>query len=186
MVTQIRQSVSLEEFEKFINQADAQHTDYEYIAGEIVAVVSNNYSSIVAMVIGGLISVYVYQNQLGYVTGADGGYVVGKERYMPDVGFISIQRQPNPSTETYNPNAPDLAIEVLSPTDDEKIVRFKVANYLAHEVTVWVIDPIQKHVEVYQPNTPPHVLYEDDTLSGGDLLPDFTLQVHDLFPTGKG
>ena len=180
MVTSIGQTVSINEFEAFIkHNPDA---DYEYIAGEISRVVSNNYSSIVAMFIGGLISVHVYQNNLGYVTGADGGYVIGDERYIPDVGFISHSRQPDPSQEAYNPNPPDLAIEVLSPTDEEKVIRLKVANYLMSHVTVWVIDPITKQVEIYRPNKPPQVLSGNDTLSDANILPDFAVEVSKLFP----
>lgn len=180
MVTPIRQTISLYEFETFIKQnPDA---DYEYIAGKISRVVSNNYSSVVAMFIGGLISVHVYQNNLGYVTGADGGYVIGNERYIPDVGFISHSRQPEPSQEAYNPNPPDLSIEVVSPTDEEKLIRLKVASYLASHVTVWVIDPIAKQVEIYQPNKPPHILSGNDTLSDEKILPNFVVEVQKLFP----
>lgn len=182
MVTQLKQAISLEEFETFITQPINQDADYEYIAGEIIRAVSNNYSSIVAMLIGGMISVHVYQNQLGYVTGADGGYVIGDDRYIPDVGFIAKTRQPEPSQEAYNPNPPDLAIEVLSPTDEEKLVRLKVANYLASHVNVWVIDPTTRQVEIYQPNKPPQVLSENDTLSDDNILPDFAVEVSKLFP----
>ncbi|MEJ5197516.1 MAG: SdrD B-like domain-containing protein, partial [Anaerolineae bacterium] len=49
------------------------------------------------------------------VTGADGGYRVGDERYIPDVAFVSQSRQPAPSRDAYNAIAPDLAVEVLSP-----------------------------------------------------------------------
>ena len=182
MGAQIRQTLSLDEFEAFIKEPINQDADYEYIAGEIIRVVSNNYSSIVAMLIGGMVSVHVYQNQLGYVTGADGGYVIGDERYIPDVGFISKTRQPEPSQEAYNPNPPDLVIEVLSPTDEEKLIRLKVGNYLASHVTVWLIDPTTKQVEIYQPNRPPQVLSENDTLADDDILPDFAVKVSELFP----
>ena len=182
MVTQVRHPISLEEFETFIQQKADQNIDYEYIAGEIVPVVSNNYSSVVAMLIGGMISVHVYHNQLGYVTGADGGYVIGDERYISDVGFISKSRQNEPSEESYNPNPPNLAIEMVSPTDSAKQIRLKVVNYLTHNVTVWVIDPDEKQIEVYEPNMSPRLLSESDMLSGGEILQDFTVKVGDLFP----
>lgn len=176
---------SLEEFETYIPDPANTDRDFELIGGEIVTVVSNNYSSIVAMLIGGLVSVYVYQNDLGYVTGADGGYEIGEERYMPDVGFISKSRQQSPCEEAYNPKPPDLTIEVISPTDSARQLRLKVANYLAHHVIVWVFDPDNEQVEVYRPNQPPDILSDDDVLDGGDVLPGFKAVVKDLFPARK-
>ena len=177
--------VSLQEFDEFIHHPDNANHDYELIGGEIITVVSNNYSSIVAMVIGGLVSVHVYQNKLGYVRGADGGYQVGDERYMPDVGYISKSRQPHPSEETYNLQSPDLAIEVISPTDSARQIRVKVANYVAHDVVVWIFDPENEQVEVYQPHSSPKILSDDDILDGGTVLPNFKAIVKDLFPERK-
>ena len=134
------------------------------------------------MKLGGRLSVYVEDNDLGYVTGADGGYMVGGNRFIPDVGYISKARQAEPSHEAYNPNAPDLAVEVLSPTDDRDSLRLKVAAYLVAGTTLWVVDPDAKQVEVYGPGNTPVVLGADDTLNGGDVLPGFTLAVKAVFP----
>ncbi|HEX3053443.1 MAG TPA: Uma2 family endonuclease, partial [Aggregatilineaceae bacterium] len=149
---------------------------------EIVEVVSNNYSSKIAMRIGARLVLFVEEKGLGHVTGADGGYKVLGERYIPDVAFISKKRQPESSHEVYNPNAPDLVVEVLSPTDKPDDVMLKIYNYILAGVVVWKINPEAKTVEVYIPGKKAQRLRVNDTLDGGDVLPGFQVAVKDIFP----
>jgi Uma2 family endonuclease len=176
------QRMTLEEFEHFIAIPENTGRSFEYIGGEAIQVVSNNYSSLVGAQIVIELGSYVKRHALGYVTSADGGYVVMGERYIPDVAFISKARQPRPSHEPYNSNAPDLAVEVLSPTDDPAFVRIKIVNYLRAGTVVWVVDPIRRRVEIYTPDQAPRAVGVDDVLDGGDVLPDFTLTVSEIFP----
>jgi Uma2 family endonuclease len=176
------QQITVEQFDHLVTGPDYADRRLEYIGGRIVEMVSNNYSSAVAALILAHLVLFVQRHRLGYVTGADGGYRVGGERYIPDVAFISKARQPVPSREAYNPNAPDLAVEVLSPTDDPGDLRLKVTNYLAAGTTVWVVDPEGQRVEVHAPGQPATRTGPDGTLDGGELLPGFTLAVRDMFP----
>jgi Uma2 family endonuclease len=78
--------------------------------------------------------------------------------------------------------APDLAVEVVSPSDSANAVHEKVLEYLSAGVQlVWVVHPIQRTVTVYSEGPVAHVLSEGDTLNGGDLLPGFSLAVADIF-----
>ncbi len=181
MVLQTKQ-LTVEEFDRIVMQPENSDKLLEYIGGEIVEVVSNNYSSEIAMLIGSLLTVFVRQNDLGRVTGADGGYQVSGERYIPDVAFISKAKQPEPSRAAYNPNPPDLAVEVLSPSNDESDMRIKVVNYLRAGTTVWVVSPDKKEVEVYSPVDAPKTVGIDGTIEGGEVLPGFALLVKDIFP----
>jgi Uma2 family endonuclease len=95
---------------------------------------------------------------------------------------LSKEKQPTLAREGYNPIPPDLAIEVISPTDSERNIAIKVANYLAVGTVVWVMRPEVKEVEVFVPNQPVQVLTVDDVLDGGEVLPGFTLAVKALFP----
>jgi len=180
MVLQTR-PVTVEEFERFVQLPENRDKLFEYVGGRIVEVVSNNYSSEIGMFVGSMLTVFVDERGLGHVTGADGGYIVSGEKYIPDVGFISKQRQPEPSHEAYNPNPPDLAVEVLSPSNDPHDMRIKIVNYLLAGTVVWVFDPDKRHVEVYVPNRPPKTIGIGGTLDGGDVLPGFTLAVRRVF-----
>ncbi len=176
------QPITAEEFERLALLPENADRRLELIGGDIVEVVSNNYSSMVAARINGFLFVYLQQNPIGYLTGADGGYCVGDERYIPDVAFVSKSRQPAPSRDAYNAIAPDLAVEVLSPSDQQDILRLKIVNYLAAGTTVWVVNPDNQTVEVYTPGQRAYRLGPADTLTGGDLLPGFALPVKDIFP----
>jgi Uma2 family endonuclease len=176
------QQYTVEEFDQMVMLPENTDRRLEYIGGEIVEMVSNNYSSEVAARILGYIFAYLLQNNIGRVTGADGGYQIAGERYIPDVAFISKAKQPEPSHDAYNPNAPDLAVEVLSSSDKADDIRIKIANYLAACTLLWVVEPESKTVEIYVTGQKGQRARVGDTLNGGDVLPDFTLAVKDLFP----
>jgi Uma2 family endonuclease len=175
------QSMTVEEFDRFVDLPENASRLFEYIGGEVVEVVSSARSSKIALRIGYFIIGYLLQHDIGHATGADGGYRVGIERYIPDVGFISRARLPDLPDLSYIPQAPDLAVEVLSPSNSEKDMRTKVVNYLSVGTVVWVVDPEFKLVEVYQPSQPVKKVRLDDTLDGGEVLPGFTVAVKDLF-----
>jgi Uma2 family endonuclease len=174
--------ITIEEFETFIAQPENAERLFEYIGGEVAEVVSNPRSSHIALRIAYFINAYLMQHNIGYTTGADGGYIVAGERYIPDVGYISKQRQPQLAERGYNPNPPELAVEVLSPSNDPDLMRIKVANYLAANTVVWIVRPDVQMVEVYVPGQPVQRKRIDGTLDGGDFLPGFTLAVAEIFP----
>jgi Uma2 family endonuclease len=178
MAVQLQERMTAAEFDRYVRELDG---DYEYIAGEVVAVVSNNYSSQVALLIGALITVFVHKNNLGWVTGADGGYVVNSERYIPDIGFIRREKQPEVSHDAYNVNAPELAVEVVSPTDKPQNLLVKVSNYLAAGTIVWVVYPDEKAVHVHQAGQGAKIM-DGDAILTCELLPGFELAVKDIFP----
>ena len=78
--------------------------------------------------------------------------------------------------------APDLAVEVLSPTDVRRDVDEKIEQYLRVGVQqVWFVEPLPRRVTVHRPGQPPRVLDDADTLDGGDLLPGFSYPLSRLF-----
>lgn len=177
-----RRTMTAGEFERYAALPENRERRLELIEGEMAEMVSNDVSSHLAMLIGAYITLFAQTHSLGFVTGADGGYSVGGERYMPDVGFMSAIRQPGPTGLAWNPLAPDLVVEVLSPTDDLQDVRIKVTNYLSAGTTVWLVSPPQKRIEVHAPGKPVVIARPGDTLSGGDVLPGFMLTISDIFP----
>ncbi len=77
---------------------------------------------------------------------------------------------------------PDLAVEVISPTDQYTDVNNKVRAYLQDGVRlVWVIDGQNRNAVVYAAGAEPRHLEEADVLTGGDVLPEFALPLRDLF-----
>jgi Uma2 family endonuclease len=171
------------EFERIAALPENDHRILEFIAGEIFDVPSNPKASKVSMRVGRHFGNFVDERDLGHVTGEAGGYRVGSERYAPDVAYISKARQPELAERGYNPNAPDLAVEVDFPStlESQKTLRIKVSNYLAAGTVVWVIYPEAQEVEVYTPGQPMRIFGMGDVLDGGEVLPGFRLAVKDIF-----
>ena len=177
------QRMTVEQFDEWVNLPHNAEKLFEFIGGEIVEVPSNPYSSHIGTEISFRIKLYLHERKIdAHVTGEQGGYMVSGNRYAPDVAYLSKEKQAKLVRTGYNPNPPDLAVEVISPTDTETNITIKVGNYLAAGTVVWIVRPEEKTVEVYAPNQPVKVLSEDDTLDGGTVLPEFKLPVKAIFP----
>ncbi len=173
--------VTKDEFYEFVMRPENQNRNFEYIGGEIVEVVSNGKSSRKGFSLALEVGVYVKRNKLGRCTGADGGYVVSGENYIPDGAFMSYARQPEANDESYNPLAPDLAIEMLSPGNTAVEIVHKVGNYMAAGTVLWLGNPETKIIDVYIPGQPVKRLRVGDILEGGSVLPGFSLAVAEIF-----
>ncbi|MCU0981677.1 MAG: Uma2 family endonuclease [Pirellulaceae bacterium] len=106
-------------------------------------------------------------------------------RRRPDVAFVSAKRWPVnralPESGDWDV-VPDLAVEVVSPTDEFSDVVAKLREYFEYGVRrVWVILPEQSQVYVYESPTQVRILAAGETLSGGDLFPGFALPLASLF-----
>lgn len=148
------------------------------LGGEIFEVSSNPFSSKVAITIATYIRMHMFENDIGHVTGEQGGYMVAGERYAPDVAFISYEKQPELAKQGYNPNPPDLAVEVVKHEDE--LLTIKLSNYLSVGTLVWIVRPEEKQVEVHQTGKAAKVLGEKDTLDGGEVLPNLQIKVSDV------
>ncbi len=169
------------EFDHFVTLPENRDRNFELIAGEIVEAVSNSKVSRTAVKMLAYASIHINDNHLGRCTGADGGYVILGEKYVPKGAFVSYTRQPVAPDVDYNPIAPDLAIEVLAPGNAEIKMLRKIGNYLAAGTVLWLVDPEQKTIDVYIPTQPRKTLRVGDFLEGGDVLPDFRLAVAKIF-----
>ncbi len=178
----VQTSLTVAEFDRLAALPANADKRLEFVGGEVVEVPSNPYSSEIASIISFFIRQYLRDSGLaGHVTGESGGYMVSGERYAPDVAYLSKARQPVLSTEGYNPVPPELAVEVVSPSDDNEKLLIKVGNYLAAGTLVWIVRPATHKVEVYAPSQPVKTVGIDGTLDGGSVLPGFTLAVKDIF-----
>ena len=154
---------------------------YEYIKGELIPMspTSLEHGEIGIRIVRHL-DRHVHENQLGHVYTSDTGFQVGERVLMPDVAFVSTARLPE-NRKKASPVPPDLAIEVVSPTDTQSGVSEKVQAYLdAGTSMVWVLDPVLNTVAVYQPGTY-KLLMAGDTLTGEDVVEGFSCDVAKFF-----
>lgn len=101
----------------------------------------------------------------------------------PDGSFISKGRLTGAElNEPHSNVAPDLAIEVISPSDLGSDIEDKIREYFDAGVrVVWVVYPKTRSVHVIQDDGRSARLTESQTLDGGDVLPGFTLPVREIF-----
>ncbi|MGH2531750.1 MAG: Uma2 family endonuclease [Thermomicrobiales bacterium] len=133
-----------------------------------------------------MLSLYVWPRDLGWVTGADGTFVLGRNPdtvVVPDVAFVRWERLPERRPpDTYIPVPPDLAVEVLSPSDGPRDIAAKMERYTRAGVPlVWWVHPKRRTVAVYHGGQLVAELREGDELDGGDVLPGFGLPVAEIF-----
>ncbi len=178
-----RTFVTPEAFDRFVDLPENTDKLFEYIGHEAIEVCSAPYSSAVASQISFHVGTIVHLQHLGHVTGEGAGYVVNGERYVPSLAYTSrLRLEAIPRTMGYVSLAPDFAVEVLSPLDNQRYLNIKIANYLAAGTLLWIVYPETKTVEIYAPGQPMRWVGIDDTLDGGDVLPGFTLSVREIFP----
>jgi Uma2 family endonuclease len=104
----------------------------------------------------------------------------------PDVAYVSFDRWPSDRPKAIRDNAwdvvPDLAVELISPSDFAEASLHKVLEYFEAGVRlVWVVYPEERQIYFYDSPTQIRVLTTDDTLDGGTVLPGFQLRLDRLF-----
>jgi Uma2 family endonuclease len=150
---------------------------YELVRGELkkMAPAGSEHGNI-AMDFGTLLNVHVRANKLGKVYAAETGFKLSTNPdtvRVPDVVFISQRRLDEVGpVQGYWPGAPDLAVEVVSPSDLYTEVSEKVAEWLqAGSEMVVVVNPRTQQVLVHLSPTVVKVLGVGDTLGGGEVVP---------------
>jgi Uma2 family endonuclease len=131
------------------------------------------------------IGAFVDENDRGTVACNDTGFVTERDPDSvrgPDISYSSKERLKEVPVG-YIEIAPDLLVEVLSPSNTRKQILAKLREYFAKGVKlVWVISPEDRTLTVYRTLNEGRLLHESATVSGEDVLPGFTCRVSDLLP----
>jgi Uma2 family endonuclease len=160
---------------------------WELIDGTLVEMSpSADESSSTGATIIGLLWPFVRQNRLRRLHNAEGGFVLFPDRATvraPDVAFVRADRMPRGEARKHFPRlAPDLVVEVISPSDRPSEVVAKVEMYQEAGVPlIWLVDPDPQTVTVIATGKSTEVLNTEDILDGGDILPGFAVQVAEFF-----
>ncbi len=138
------------------------------------------------MRIGWRLAEHVETHQLGEVDTAETGFRIASNPdtvRAPDVSFVNQKRvEEVGALQGYWPAAPDLAVEVISPSDTYTAVGEKVLDWLdAGTLMVVVIDPRRETVTVYRSRSDIVILTKEEELDGQDVVPGWKLRIADLF-----
>jgi Uma2 family endonuclease len=150
---------------------------YELVDGELLHLspAGARHGDVVAELLARM-RLFVKERRIGRVFDGQTGFRLpdGNLR-SPDISFVAAARLPGDVPAGFLHVAPDLAVEVLSPTDRAGDLAHKVGEYLAVGVRLlWVVDPEKGTAVVYRPGAPPRTVREDGALDGADVIPGFS------------
>lgn len=157
----------------------------ELVDGVLIEKTMGFVESILALAIASRLREFVMPRNLGVVSG-EAGYLrlhPGLVR-IPDVAYIGWNRFPGGTlpTQAIPDVVPDLAVEVLSPSNTPAEIERKLEDYFqAGCRVVWLVRPASKTVDVHAGPREFRQLAEQQVLDGGELLPGFELPLADLF-----
>ncbi len=131
-----------------------------------------------------LLESFIDEGNLGEVFG-EAGYVLARDPDTvrgPDLSFVSRERLSSFDDTRFFSGAPDLAVEILSPSNRRGAMHAKVADYLAAGARlVWVIDPARRSITTYRTLLAPRRLESHETLDGEDVLPGLVIPLASIF-----
>ena len=132
-----------------------------------------------------LLGQHVYPRNAGMLFGQDTGFLVARDPdsvRAADVSFVRAENTWKVGKRGYASMAPDLTVEILTPGENHREVRDKVADWLrAGTRVVWVIDPEREIATVYRANGTQAIVSKDGFLDGEDVLPGFSCSLETLF-----
>jgi Uma2 family endonuclease len=131
------------------------------------------------------LGLFVDEHDLGAVYAAETGFLLARNPdtvRAPDVAFVRADRLAAVSAEGFFPGPPDLAVEVVSPSDSYSAVEEKVFEWLdAGCRAVVVLDPRRQVATVYRSRQNISLLSPPDLLSAEDLVPGWSVPLAQLF-----
>lgn len=171
--------------QKDLEKIQSQFPDYclELVSGEVIVTSLAGYESAeVAAEMGIQIRNWVKPRKLGRVTGSNAGFVLPNgDIRVTDVAFVQAQRL-RKSPRSFAELAPDLMVEVKSPTDSLTALQNKIDSFLNLGTRVGIlINPEKEWVEIRRKNQEPVVLSNGDLITVPELLPGWEVKVEDLW-----
>ena len=179
------QLLTAKEFARLPSPSDGSRLELE--RGEVIKVSQPRHlHGRTQLRIGHTIESFLGPNPIGHATSGSGILTESDPDTVrgPDLAYWSIERLPlDADPELYTSVPPDLAIEILSPSNTPRQMVKKIKEYFQHGVRmVWIVDADFRSVTVYRKPGKGTILWEDELVSGEDVLPGFSCRVGDLFP----
>jgi len=160
---------------------------YELVRGELIMMTpAGARHGRLAIRLGAALANFVEDRALGGVYAAKTGFVLEDEPQTvraPDASFVRQERiPPEGEPKGFWTLAPDLAIEIVSPSETAQHIHEKVADYLrAGTRLIWLVYPDSQTVMEYHPPMEARRLTVEDDLDGGDVVPGFRYPLKRLF-----
>ncbi len=160
---------------------------YEVIDGQVVEIQHMGaFANFVASMLNTYIQIYLFEHPLGSVA-TETLFTLdptGPLRRRPDIAYVAYDRWPGATIPIDNAwdVVPDLAVEVISPTNLAEEIDAKIVDYFRAGVRlVWVVFPESARIHVFTSSVKATIIGHDGELTGGDVLPGFKVKVADLY-----
>jgi Uma2 family endonuclease len=159
---------------------------YEIVEGELVVTPGATFKhEVIGMFLGTKLNIFVMEHSLGHVAGSSlSCWMKSGNLRCPDVSFVSQTRfdELEQDVDGFLKGAPDLAVEVLSPSNTVPAMKKKALEYFeSGSRLVWIVGPEDRTVTVLRPDGSEGVLTGADSLDGEDVVPGFSVVVSELF-----
>ncbi len=185
-----KQFISADAFCDIVQQPEYDDRVVELVGGVIVEMsLPNPEHAEILSRLHARLAMHVYENDLGRVAVGDVPFVVERNQEGRDtvrgldLTFLSKSSAPQPLPRQAMTIMPDLAVEVISPSNEAADIRLKIRQLLeAGASMIWIVYPDLRIVDVHTASGV-FTLESEDTLSGGDVLPGFEIRVADIFPS---
>jgi Uma2 family endonuclease len=159
----------------------------ELVRGELIMMTpAKGRHGAIAMKIGHYLLSFLETHDIGQVFDSSTGFVLSHDPdtvRAPDVSFLTSERLKQQNLDAFLEGAPDLAVEVLSPSNTQAEMLERMADFFeAGCRVVWIVDPLRRSLVIHRPDASPTILAENETLTEEELLPGFSLVVREIFP----
>lgn len=168
-------------------EIDDDFNQYELMRGELHKVPpAGGDHGVVNGEFGRRIANHVHEHRLGRYYQGETGFILARDpdtNLAPDIAFVHRDRIiRGPDHRGFLEQAPDLVVEIISPSQSRGRARTKMEIYMEFGVRMGLlVDPYRQTITIYRPGRDPVVLGRDDIFDGDDVLPGFRLNVSDLF-----
>ncbi len=190
MIMELRQRThNIDTLWELVCDEDNNDKRFELINGELFEMSPpGEEHGLLATWLGKFLIEHAFDHNLGRVT-TETGYYPSEDKstlLSPDVAFRRLDSAADPPSQKWVPVMPDLAVEIMSPSNTMTQIRRKAEIYLQNGTQlVWIIIPKAKSVEVCRLNESggiqSEVINQGGSLSGEDVLPEFELHLAELF-----
>lgn len=184
-----KQFISAEAFFEIADLPKYDGRRIELVEGEIVDMpLPNPIHAAVLATLSTKLNMFVTDSESGRVLVGDAPFVLKRDAEGRDtlrgldIAYISAERLPGKLPRSPLNLAPDLAVEIISPSNKAEDIEKKIEQLFdAGTTLIWIVYPELQHIAVHT-NDGTFKLKESDLLTGGDILPGFEVRVSDIFP----
>jgi Uma2 family endonuclease len=177
--------MTIEEFETFLETTSDDGMHYELYDGEIIAFPTPemNHGIAVSLLLN-FIWNFIRERNLGRAANRVAYKPTHQSAsfYQLDAAYCSYKRFPKEAYSQFIKQAPEICIEVVSPSNSRKEINRKIADYLKGGAQqVWIVYPTARQIYVYTAESTFHIYQNDDVLDGGNTLSGFKLPLAELW-----